>query len=280
MAKASWFARYIAGGEQNIVSLMITPDMAIEALAGNTNNRRLMPRRVNRFVDEILNGRWLESGNTIKFATTGELIDGQHRLHAIIKAGVAVRLNVAFGLDPHAKIVVDEIQPRKISENIHIAGYQNTNTLAALGKLAIPYFDLGHNPFSYRGNRTFSTGEVLEWIEDNPDSIQAANSGVTLKPIMPGSIGAFCLLVFRRRDAELAENWRHKMITGADIAEGSPWNLLRKRLESDRASRKKESQEYTCALCFLAWNAVRKNRRLGVLRYVPDEDRSKFPVAE
>ncbi len=279
MAKASWYSRLCPVGEQRIVSTFVTPDMAIEALAANTNNRKVMPRRVALLVAEIESSRWVETGNTIKFSREGELIDGQHRLHAIVKSGIGLRLNVALGLEPETKPIVDAIQPRKTSENIHIAGYANSTTLGSLTRLAIPYFR-GDNPFSYRGTRSFAFGEIRDWIEENSDCHQAATSAISLKQIMPVSVAAFCLLVFRRRDAVLAEEWRQKMQTGAGLVDGSTWHLLRRRLEADRMSRKKESPEQTCAVCFLAWNARRKGRELGVIRYIPDPDRSKFIIAE
>ncbi len=49
-------------GEQRIVSTFVTPDMAIEALAANTNNRKVMPRRVALLVAEIESSRWEGSG--------------------------------------------------------------------------------------------------------------------------------------------------------------------------------------------------------------------------
>lgn len=278
MAKMRWYDKLCPIGEQKIVSTFVTPDMAIEALSANTNNRKVMPRRVALLVAEIESSRWCETGNTIKFSRDGELIDGQHRLHAIVKSGIGLRLNVALGLDPDTKPIVDAIMPRKASENIHIAGYANATTLGSLTRLAIPYFR-GDNPFSYRGTRAFAFGEIKEWIEDNSDCHAAATSAISLKQIMPISVAAFCLLVFRRLDAELSEEWRVKMQTGAGLIEGSTWHLLRRRLEADRMSRKKEAPEQTCGVCFLAWNAKRKGRELGVIRYVPDEDRSKFIVA-
>ena len=65
----------------------ITPELAREYLKKNTDNYRKLARgTVRNYAEDIKNGRWELNGETIVFAESGVLQDGQHRLAAIIQA--------------------------------------------------------------------------------------------------------------------------------------------------------------------------------------------------
>ena len=67
----------------------ITPAIAKSMLTKNTCNfRRPDQARVTRYSDEQSRGKWKLTGDAIVFANTGELLNGQHRLLAVIKSGV------------------------------------------------------------------------------------------------------------------------------------------------------------------------------------------------
>jgi hypothetical protein len=74
--------------------MTVTPDMAAKWLETNDANRRTRQKLVNRLADEIRHGRWMVTHQGISFDHTGKLTDGQHRLWAIVLAGIAVRVMV------------------------------------------------------------------------------------------------------------------------------------------------------------------------------------------
>lgn len=76
----------------------ITPEMAANWLTMNTNNRKKDNNRINTYARAILAGRWVLTHQGIAFDEAGNLIDGQHRLEAIVKAGIPVEMNVTFGV--------------------------------------------------------------------------------------------------------------------------------------------------------------------------------------
>ncbi len=87
--------------------MLVTPALAAEWLKSNTRNRALRMPKVRRFADEIAAGRWCVTHQGIAFGADGTLYDGQHRLHAIVMAGVAVEVEVTRGLPPSALDVID-----------------------------------------------------------------------------------------------------------------------------------------------------------------------------
>lgn len=73
----------------NIELVEVTPQMAQEWLATNAkNNRDLSKVTVKRYANDMVKGQWMVTGEAIKFDRTGRLIDGQHRLQALIESKV------------------------------------------------------------------------------------------------------------------------------------------------------------------------------------------------
>ena len=89
------------------VVMEVTPKQAIHWLESNTRNRPVKQSHVNRLAKEILENRWQLSHQGIAFDTTGLLLDGQHRLWAIIEADRPARLRVFFNEPVENTRVVD-----------------------------------------------------------------------------------------------------------------------------------------------------------------------------
>lgn len=78
---------------------IITPEMAQEYLKFNTENYRSLNKlRVISYSNDMKAGKWQLNGEAIKFDTEGKLIDGQHRLQAIVRANVPVEMLVIRGI--------------------------------------------------------------------------------------------------------------------------------------------------------------------------------------
>lgn len=95
-----------ARGESTRVET-VTPALAAEWLKSNTRNRRVMDRMVASLADAIINGHWRVTHQGIAFGADGTLYDGQHRLLAIVRAGVPVSVSVTRGLAPEAMDAID-----------------------------------------------------------------------------------------------------------------------------------------------------------------------------
>ena len=97
---------------------LITPEIAKKYLASNITNRRLRKDRVNAIARDIKNGNWKETHQGIAFDTNGDLIDGQHRLAAIVEADVGVYIDVARGLPYEIGSVIDTGSARTCRDSI------------------------------------------------------------------------------------------------------------------------------------------------------------------
>lgn len=77
---------------------------------------------VNRLAREIKAGRWQLTHQGIAFDSGGILIDGQHRLWAIIEAGTPVRLRVFYNEPPENRHVLDSGERRSNLDILRITG--------------------------------------------------------------------------------------------------------------------------------------------------------------
>ena len=78
------------------VVMEVTPSQASRWLEGNTHNRAINQGHAERLAREIRAGRWELTHQGIAFSAGGVLLDGQHRLWAIVMADVAVPMRVFF----------------------------------------------------------------------------------------------------------------------------------------------------------------------------------------
>ena len=109
----------------------ITPSLASSYLEFNSNNRPLRYSHIRSMAYDMKNGDWQVTHQGIAFDSTGRLIDGQHRLHAIIEAGVAIQMPVTRGCSAASFSIIDRGAnrstadvlgwPKKITEVITLA---------------------------------------------------------------------------------------------------------------------------------------------------------------
>jgi hypothetical protein len=79
-------------------TVLITPEMAEEFLTHNIRNRNIRLPYVDELATYMRQGKWDVTHQGIVFYEDGTLFDGQHRLHAIIKAGIPVKMMVTYGI--------------------------------------------------------------------------------------------------------------------------------------------------------------------------------------
>lgn len=75
--------------------VIVSPELAAEWLKRNRKNRPINKDHVGKLVRDIKAGRWAPSPQPIVFDVDGDLIDGQHRLTAVVVAGVSIQMVIA-----------------------------------------------------------------------------------------------------------------------------------------------------------------------------------------
>lgn len=140
----------------------ISPNAATNYLNANRSNRKLRDGVVERYADDMKNGRWTECPEPISFYTDGDLADGQHRLWAIVEANIPITFPVARGLSREAGLNINTGLNRSLVDNARISGAdkQVSNELIAVARA----FEEGA-----KTNRAMSNSARLELVERHRD---------------------------------------------------------------------------------------------------------------
>ena len=96
-----------SNGKPYNVVMEVGPKQAIHWLENNSRNRAVKQSHVDRLARDIIENRWRLSHQGIAFDTRGLLLDGQHRLWAIVEANRPVLLRVFFNEPAENKQVMD-----------------------------------------------------------------------------------------------------------------------------------------------------------------------------
>ncbi len=91
----------------------VTPAMAAKWLEQEDPNRRLSHGTGDAYARLMTAGEWELNGEAIQFDNEGRLLNGQHRLHACVKSGVAFDVVVVRGLPTETQRTMDD--PRRRS---------------------------------------------------------------------------------------------------------------------------------------------------------------------
>lgn len=116
----------------------ITPDLATEWLSKSGRNRQISELQVERYAEMMARGDWLTTDQGIAFDENGDLINGQHRLNAIVKANRTVTMLVTRDLPNRSQLVMDQGLKRQAHEQISIReGWEVQAIHVAVAKVMI-----------------------------------------------------------------------------------------------------------------------------------------------
>src|SRR5215831_11828755 len=73
----------------------VTPKMANELLVKNKINRAIRQSKVRKYARDITMGRWKLTHQPLALDEHGNVLDGQHRLLAVIEADIPVQFVLA-----------------------------------------------------------------------------------------------------------------------------------------------------------------------------------------
>lgn len=259
--------------------VLVTPDYARDTLANrNERNRYLSASRVRQYAKAMADGDWSLNAETIKFDIYGQLLDGQHRLAAVVEAGVPVHMFIAVGLPPDAQDTVDRGRARQFGDDLAIKGEVNAKRLAAAVRVIYIY--------QRSGLVTRHSGRTQNPTPQDLQRTLDAHAGLRTSLVMfPRRMDALTnpLVValhylFASADRHQADEFFTQLRDGAGLTTGSPVLTLRERLRRESLDSKKANDEVLAAFTIRSWNACRRGQSLTKLQWmVSGLNASRFP---
>lgn len=255
----------------------ITPGEARQILEGNPeNNRRLNMTLVKFYQRQLEENKWQVNGESIKIDNKGYLLDGQHRLNAIVLANKPMTTYVARNLDRDTFKTIDCGKPRSPSDYLKMEGFgavgTNLNIVAAAARI-IMNFDKKTGRYIAKTERISPT-ELICFVDNHTALVESAKRGVQLHKIMSGSIAAACHYVFSIVAPEKAHEFFEALHTGAGLSKGNPALTLRNRLLTLRTQKQAGSsyQRMIVAYMVQAFNDFRLNNKRDNCVYLQESD--------
>lgn len=255
---------------------LVTPHKAERWLKLNKENRNIRSGCVWLLAREMKEGEWKENGETIKFDVEGNLIDGQHRLSAIIKSGCSQKIFIARGVERVAFPTIDQGTSRSLSDNFNSAGELLYSELSTAVRTV---YELTGG-FSDARTRRLTPQYGFRTLEEHPGiraSVRYVMNGETCDikrmRIVGVGVAAGMHYLMAQKDKEAADRFWFQVGTGEKLDRGSvPWKL-RDVLIKNKMAVEKTSGETTKMLIIKAWNAYR-NGKSTFARKLTEDDRS------
>lgn len=261
----------------------ITPDQAKQWLGINHRNRRLSNATVTRLAGTILRGEWMEDcTDAIGLDTDEGVVNGQHRLNAIIEADRPVRALVLRNVNPDVIKIIDQGMHRTFAQLLEMNGYDYPTIVA------------GAVDWIYRMTHDFERSiptaakatvpQLLDVLNEHPNVVNSLDPAFAAwqktrvdRPMLTAYHYAFASV-----DPDAADEFFDQLATGIGVGADTPVYTLRERYlaEQAKADGKKEQKYVLAAWLVKAWEATRRGETMTQrqLRWVKSGPRAEaFP---
>lgn len=243
---------------------LVTPDMARDYLTRNHSNRRLGKAAIRALAGAINRGEWQLTHQGLAFDEDGNLLDGQHRLHAVIAADTAVPMMITTGLPRASFTALDQGHRRQAGQIIDIP---NPHLSAAIARRSIGV----EAPGIHRSEITVQM--VVDYLDTYPEIIDAAAQAALLNSSrrLTGSIiGTVLLQALVSPFAPFVKDWVNELHEGVALTATSPSRHLINRFS--RQTSRQIGEKVSHALMVKAWNAYALRQPMAQLKVSPTEE--------
>lgn len=244
--------------------VQVTPDMAREYLARNHSNRRVGKTAVRALTGAINRGEWKLTHQGLAFDEDDNLIDGQHRLLAIIAADKAVPMMITTGLPRSTFTALDQGHRRQAGQVIDVP---NPHLSAAIARRSMQV----EAPGLPRGEITVQM--VVDYLDTYPEIIDAAAHAAHLNQSrrLTGSIiGTVLLHALVSPFQSFVKDWVEELNDGVGLTATSPSRHLINRFT--RQTSRQIGERVSHALMAKAWNAYALRLPMSQLKVSATED--------
>ncbi len=251
--------------------LLVSPTKAEQWLKRfNTGNRLINRRIVDAYASDMRAGKWRANGETIIFSSTGRLLDGQHRLMALIKADISIMFLITRGVEDDAFVTIDRGVGRSIGTVLHLKGQKNAYRVAAVARWVLVLDeDLG--------SKSPTTEAMIERaIEEHPLILKYAGSVKNVGAIKRLTAPAMAQVVLCAEvyGESRIDSFIDSFGSGEGLHRGDPVFAFREWILMSPAKRPTpESYAMVAGKCLLAYCT---GREMKVIRFGPTERMPRF----
>jgi len=253
----------------------INPEFAHKLLKYNPKNRRLNQSHVNSLASQMEEGLFVPELGSISFDKKGHMIDGQHRLHAIIESQTSFKMKIMTGLDPTIRNIIDTGLKRSLADTLRMNGVDNAGVVSgAIAKMII--FEASGR-FDARLNRKFHNADYKKALKKHPEIILCAEK---LRPSAifrrPTQLLALYVLFYKVAPRK-ADDFFLRLMTGENLEKNSPLLEIRRIVLNKIGTRNNIAMPDLIYALISVWNASRKGKAYDVGRINEAQPRAALP---
>jgi hypothetical protein len=252
---------------------IIFPEAAKTFLDIDNVKRTLRTNKVELFAKTMLSGKWRLINNGIAIDLNGDLVDGQHRMQAIVLADIPVEFYLHTGLEANVKTVIDTGTFRSLADSLKISGFGGHGSMTNIGaatRLLFMYETQPHMlPTMKKASNAFNVTheefvefasalnkEKLFIAETLAQRIQKQNRGFNRSAM------SALLYMALLKDTYEAHAFAERLITGVNLQPNDPELALR-----NQVIRIDARNSWHLLLYIKAWNARRAGRTMQFVRF-------------
>lgn len=263
----------------------ITPAKAREYLDKSGGNRNISKVVVESYALTMKQGKWLLNGEPIVFDVDDVLLNGHHRLHAVIKAGVPIKTFVTRGVEHDSYTTFDCGRHRTVGQLISMQGINNYNTVAATVSTSYKLANnmvVGENHGIEKGRGRTNTMMIEMFNQDRELYITCGSFAVAMRNkcniIECSIIGGVTHFLVRHcgYNIEFVKGF-FRSVCSLDTCELPMLDLFRKRLIENKTALRKTPRSVIVALLIKTWNFYVTGTTRKILAFdATKEDYPKF----
>jgi hypothetical protein len=257
----------------------IGPAEASELLASQRHNRKIRTAKIEEFAGAMVRGEWRLSNDALTVDRNGHLLNGQHRLRAVVQSGSTQPFIVMRGVMESAQETMDQGSRRSVADALTLRGEKN---VARLGAMARHVFLYERDRSMYVRQPHATLAQLLDVLERHPglrDAASAVEGATRNTGAAGGPLGA-CFYLFGLVDGANRDVFFQELSLGSGLIEDSPVYALRRFLIRPHGTNRPHAVAQAGAT-IRAWNAYREGRPLRSVAYEPFGVRAKpFPRIE
>jgi hypothetical protein len=213
-------------------------------LTMNQAGRKPVKAHVDAIARDIRRGRWIANAQPICFSRSGVLMNGQHRLLAVVASQGRIEVPVIHGLPDEAYATYDT-QPRRVIRNEVTPGSFGDQALAVAMANLLWRFE--RKTPAIRSKRAAAT-EVHEILAMYPRLLELRGFARKMVEYGRSSVMGYGAFVIERDDPKGAPVFLNALSTGADLPAGHPILALRRNLQKLRRENASQAEQLSALL--------------------------------
>lgn len=260
----------------------ITPTKASEYLETSPYNRLTVStkRVVKNYASAMIRGEWSLNGESIVFDKEGRLLDGHHRMAAVVEAGIPITFSVCRGVDREAFTTYNCGLRTNVGQILSMKEVKNSTLIASMIGINFNLVNSGkiyaNNGIGPSGSATRTvTDDYNTYMNDRDGYDNIASTAQRLKSyanMMKNSwIGG--MIYFLTHTGGYSMDYVlafFEALCKIDTSEISSADALKKFIIRNKMSNMNVENSYMFALLVKAWNAYVMNKQVKRITFNPE----------